>query len=517
MRGKDSRAPGYIPNVRWLPGLFLLAATSVAAQGSPFIPLDHPLLPLAEYLIARGDLVDPSPMVRPFRRADLIGAIDRAALDSATPSGRIAATLRAAFTDRAEANWARFAPRIGAEVSSRARRDLLHPAGDGAVRFYADAAFEGRFGNIVLASRPAAENRLKTDPDWGGGTIQQRKNQAYRFAEGYLAAQFEHVRLFFGQMSRNWGPVGTLGLSIADYGYPRTDLGFGLVFRDFQIDFVGTQLTGMVADDGAVRSRYFLAHRLNVRATHRLNLAIWETGLLSPDRTSFDPTFFNALVLLSFPAQLGLPDERNTIIGGDLSWRVGRVLLEGQAMIDDRWRLKADPSGTGEPSHPGRWALTGAAGGPLSTRATWRTTLAVVSSLAYRTIDSTKNFVDRGIGIGPNFTDRLVAGASVSVPVAGRWLVTPDLTYQVQGEGRIDIPFPADAELTNTPEIFIGRTEKTLRLGLTVSGGAGRFEISGTGGYFRTTDLDHVAGATRNRFEARLRATVGFAKQGVIR
>ena len=35
-------------------------ASAAAAQGSAYIPLDDPSLPLLEHLIARGDVTDPS-------------------------------------------------------------------------------------------------------------------------------------------------------------------------------------------------------------------------------------------------------------------------------------------------------------------------------------------------------------------------------------------------------------------------------------------------------------------------
>lgn len=502
--------------MRWLLGFLVLATSPLGAQASPFLPLDHPLLPLAEHLIARGDIADPSPMIRPFRRSDLVAALDRAGLDPLTAAGRAAATLRAAFADSPDPNWVRVAPRAGIDAFSSARRDLLHPAGDGGVRPYVDAAVEGRFGNILLVSRPAAENRLKLDPDWSGRDVQRRKSQAYRFVEGYLAAQFSRVHLFFGQMPRNWGPAGSAGLGIADDGYPRTDLGLALVFRDFRVDVVGTQLAGMRAADGELRSRFFLAHRLNARLTPRLHLAIWETGVLSPDEGTFDPGFVNPMLLIAFPLQLGIADERNAIIGGDLAWRAGPVLLEGQAMIDDRWRRSPDPDGTGEIAHPGRWAATGSARGPLAGGAAWRAHATIVNSLAYRTTDSTENFVDRGLGIGPNFPDRIAAGLSVSFPVAGRWLVTPDLTWQWQGEGRLDTPFPTGQALTDTPELFIGTTERTVRAGMSVAGGTGRLQVAGSGGWFRISSVGHVSGAGRDRFEARLRAMVHFSKQGAI-
>jgi hypothetical protein len=52
--------------------LAALAPARGAAQSSPYLPLDDPRLPLLEHLIARGDIADPSPMVRPFRRADAL-------------------------------------------------------------------------------------------------------------------------------------------------------------------------------------------------------------------------------------------------------------------------------------------------------------------------------------------------------------------------------------------------------------------------------------------------------------
>ena len=62
------------PRHAWLAAVLLgaLAPTRGAAQSSPYLPLDDPRLPLLEHLIARGDIADPSPMVRPFTRADAL-------------------------------------------------------------------------------------------------------------------------------------------------------------------------------------------------------------------------------------------------------------------------------------------------------------------------------------------------------------------------------------------------------------------------------------------------------------
>jgi hypothetical protein len=499
------------------PVLLLVLAARLAAQGSPFIPLDHPLLPLAEYLIARGDIADPSPMIRPFRRTDLVRAIEAAHLAPESKSGTIAAALERAFGDRPDESWFRVAGRAGAQGYTTARRDLLHPSGNGAVTGYADLTLEGRTGSFVAVSRAAAENRLKDDPDWSGGSLQQRKSQAYRFIDGYLSAQWKHVRLFYGQMDRNWGPAGSLGLSLANYAYPRADVGLDLVFDRLQFNVVGTQVSDMTSIDGTTNKRYFMAHRLNVKVTKRLDLALWETGLLAGANQSFDPAFRNPMVLWLFPIQFGESDNRNSILGGDLRWRLGRVLLEGQAMIDDRWRNHADPSGTGEPAHPGRWGITVVGSGPLGSGALWRVGASAISSLAYRTIDSAQSFLDRGVGIGPHFTDNYTVTASVAVPVAHRFVITPDLTLLRQGEGRIDAPFPAGQQFTDTPEILIGTAATTYRVGTRVVGRIRGFDLAGDLGLNHLTNADNVPGLTRTRVEARIQATFGFSVGGPLR
>ena len=63
---------------RLLPVLLAVLAGPLSAQGSPNVPLDDPRLPLVEFLIIRGSIQDPSPMHRPFRRADLVASLERA-------------------------------------------------------------------------------------------------------------------------------------------------------------------------------------------------------------------------------------------------------------------------------------------------------------------------------------------------------------------------------------------------------------------------------------------------------
>jgi hypothetical protein len=107
---------------------------------------------------------------------------------------------------------------------------------------------------------------------------------------------------------------------------------------------------------------------------------------------------------------------------------------------------------------------------------------------------------------------------SVSVPMAGHWLATPDLTLLRQGEGAIDAPFPATpAEMGQTPQIFIGVVERTFRLGLGVQGRQGPLDLQANAGLHHIVNWQHQEGRSVNRFEGRIQVTLGLRRQGVLR
>jgi hypothetical protein len=75
-----------------------LVSAHAAAQASPNVPLDDPRLPLVEHLIARGTIPDPSPMIRPFRRIDVIRALQRADTAKGSTDAALVKRLSAEFT-----------------------------------------------------------------------------------------------------------------------------------------------------------------------------------------------------------------------------------------------------------------------------------------------------------------------------------------------------------------------------------------------------------------------------------
>ena len=197
----------------------VLAPPCVRAQASPYLPLDDPRLPLLEHLIARGDIEDPSPHgapVPPGRRAP--GPRRRRHRPSRR-AGRPPSSTRSAATFEelpGEQTW-RVAARAGAQAYSHIRRDVLHPLGPDGVRPYAELTGEAVIGPFALVTRPAAEPRIVDDPEWPGRSDLEL---AWRFPEAYVSAQFKYGSVFYGQMERNWGPVGLPGIGVSNYGYP---------------------------------------------------------------------------------------------------------------------------------------------------------------------------------------------------------------------------------------------------------------------------------------------------------
>jgi len=493
--------------------LCILAArpASSSAQASPYIPLDDPLLPLLEHVIARGDIRDPSPQVRPFRRIDAVESL-RAAMGErvGSPDPALVALLEALEDDSSTARW-RIDANVGAQAYSNARRDPLHPGGPDGVRPYVDLGLTGVFGNVVAVARPTLEPRLTDDPAWPG---RRNLDVTGRHADAYLSAQFKWVRLFYGQMDMNWGPVGVPGIGLSNYGYPRLTVGFELGRPSFGLRALAADLLDETAADGSVIHRYFFAHRLHVEVSKRLALGLWETTVLAgPDR-NFDSRYRNPVSLLLLANEYGLGDDGNILIGLDADWQVGRhTRIQGQLAIDDvSYQDRSAPD-----RNPDRWALTLAASGALGRRASWRALYTQASSLAFRAFDPAENFTDAGVGLGRSYADNDQLTLTVSVPATPTWLLTPELTVLRQGAGRLSDPYPTGTARGATPQIFIGVVEKTFRAALGVNGRQGPLGVSANIGLHHLRDAGHVEGRTTTEVEGHVQITIGVTRGGVLK
>lgn len=502
---------------RLVPLVLLLALAlprGAGAQGaSAFVPLDHPLLPLFEHLVTRGDLEDPSPLVRPFRQLDALRSLARA--DTAGRS-RLAAQIRllaSAFdTLPAAAGW-ELAPRAGAQAYTTPRRDLQRPSGDDGIKPYLEVGAAARFGALVAVTRPAVEPRLAADPDWTG---RRELDVTGRMADAYLTAQWRWVQLFYGQTERNWGPTGLAGIPLSNAGYGRPEFSIAVGTDRLRLSALASGLENVTDSAGQVYHRYFFAHRLDTRPSRRLRLSLWETVVVAGVDRDFDGRFRNPVSLLLLANQYGLGDrENNIMVGLDVSWQAGRSLwVEGQLALDDL-QYKNRGSAT---RYPDRYALALGVHGALGRAASWRALYTQASSLAFRTFTPAQAFLDGGVGIGRTEDDYDQLSLFASIPVGARWLVSPEATLVRQGEGRIADPTPPSntVEAGNTPQLFIGTVARTYRLALNASGQQGALALTASGGYHHTVNAANVAGRTTNQFEGRLFVTIGHRYRGTL-
>jgi hypothetical protein len=483
-------------------------AARLSAQASPYIRLDDSRLPLLEHLIARGDVEDPSPMVRPFRRSDAARVL--AAADTAgAASQALIQRLRRAFEDPAGNVWT-IEGRAGGQAYTHPRRELLHPFGADGVRPYAELAGALTLGNLVLVTRPTVEPRLVLDPDWLG---RRELKVAGRVADAYLSAQFKYADLFYGQMDRNWGPAGLPGIPLSNYGYERQGLAIDIGTRTIRLSALATDLQDQTDSLGQTVHRYYFVHRLQARLSRRLTLAPWEGIIVAGPERTFETRYRNPLSLGYLANTIGFGDRSNVMLGLDLHWQAfGRTTLQAQLALDDFWYDDRE-------RNRDRWALTVGAVGRLTRTAAWQLLYTQVSSLALRAFNRSDNFTDGGVGIGRNFSDQDQLTARATLPVRGEWLIAPELTLLRQGEGRIEDPYPVpDANgVLATPALFIGVVERTYRLAVGLVGRTGPLDLSANAGFHHVVNSGHLEGKSVDRFEGRLQATLGLSRTGILR
>ncbi len=415
--------------------------SNAAAQGSPYIQLDDPRMARFELLVDRGVIPDPTPLVRPFTEAQAVAAL-RALSPRATASDSAqAASLLKLWTPPDTVYWGRVEFALGVQAATHARRDPVHPAGDGGVWPFGSLEFLGVFGPIVAHAELYGENRLNDDPDWPanitGATIPSELT--YRYPVAYVSAQWKPAELFIGQLSREWGPRGVPGIPLSGWGYPYYHGAFNIGTRDLRLQGVVAQLEDWADTSGQVIHRYQVAHRLGFQVTPKINLALWQTAIIAGVDQTLNARWITPVGVMFLGNTLSSGDEAQLMFGGD-----GRIVLnngvafEGQVAIDDfRWFAQGDTT-----DRPNRWAFTMSAMGPLGSKGSWRALYTQVSTYALRTYLPEQDYINIGVGLGRQFVDGDQLTFTTTWPVRTGWVVTPELTFLRQGEAEITDSFP---------------------------------------------------------------------------
>jgi hypothetical protein len=491
-----------------------LGPADASAQGSPYVPLDDIVYRYADALIARGALRNVSLLERPYRASALSAGADTVLMRSKSGVLRSYAlamqtalarygegTMRATFDEEEEigppprlfVNGDLFATAQSSGIRELTQADAQNSvtAGVGLRVGFTAYAFVGMF-------HPTIDNRLNNDPQFGG-----RRDRAIagRTEDAYVSGQWEYAQLFLGRMGRNWGPFASTGLMLGNYAYSYDHLYARFGSNRLHISSVAAKLDDDFQPDG-VYARYFYTHRLGW-SWRGIEVGISESYLATGVGRSYDLSLINPLNLYALSWR-NERDDGNLSIGGDFAVRTTRFgTFAGELFLDDLQIDECD-SLCNEPSSYGI-TLT-AEGMPLHREHRLFASYTRLTGLAYRTPKPSERYASFGVGLGRGFTDYDEARLGVDIAAIPYATLRVYGAYRRQGEGDFHLPFPAASAYASTRGFLMGTVARTARAAVTTAiMVAPGVEITGDGGYNRTTNTGHVAGATRSAFEGRVR------------
>ncbi|MBI1967243.1 MAG: hypothetical protein HYS40_04575 [Gemmatimonadetes bacterium] len=488
---------------------FLLGVGRLSAQdASPYVPLHHWATAYVEHLIARGVMVDPSPLTRPVRRDDLRRALE--AVDTLHLGAGERAVVRRIVRElavRERGPTVRVDGDVTVAMASHARRDPLREAGAGHATAAGGLAAQLRFGPVVAVTHPYFDSRLKYDPDYQG---KKDRVVAGRNAEAYASLQWRYGELFFGALDRNWGPPALEGLLVSPAPYSYDHFGISLGTSGVRVEGILTQLDDLPDSTGVPNHRYLVAHRLVLRPPGPTTISLWEGNLLAgPDRP-LEPWYANILTL-GLLSQYDQGVRTNSLLGADIQTRVGRITAFGSLLIDD---IQIDRSAPGD-QEPTSYGLTlGARGG--AGNASWTAFYTQVANLTYRTPNPVETVMRRGVGLARNFADYDQLTLRASVVTGPGVLLSPEATLLRQGKGDFRLPYPPVAAYDSTPVFLQGVVERTVRLALEARIEGPRWGFHGDGGLHLIHNAGHVSGDARTRWVGRVELTWRFRKESLL-
>ncbi|HXQ28755.1 MAG TPA: hypothetical protein VN848_05750 [Gemmatimonadales bacterium] len=502
-------------------GLVWAPTVGLSQQASPYVPIGHWAMPFVEHLISAGIIADPTPDTRPIKQAQLLHALEGADTMRASPTTR--ATIRRLIAEWAPVEPAphyRFEPGLGTQLSTFAFRDPLeldrgtcatnqcviqtpghHTSDHTFVSTDVDAEFV--FGSVVGVSHLALDTRLEADPDWNASD-----NNATRFEEAYLSAQWKVGELFFGILDRNWGPSVTQGVLLSPNPYSLDHFAATVGTKGFQLQMWAAELDPRTDSTGTMVNRYMIQDRLWIHPPGRWTATLENAAVIAGAGRVPDLWYFNPASITYFRAQNGTED--NNFLGADFE-RHGRVTLFGQAMLDD---IQVSRNQVGE-IKPTSYAMTiGAKGGAQSGGTSWTVFYTQVASLTYRNDDNEEvPEYFAGNGIGRQFNDYDQATAQLNVLLGPTFMLTPQIDIVRQGQGDPHLLHPLVPQYGTIPVLLVGVVERIVHLAVGGSYQWRGLTVSGTAGVDFIQNANNVTGASQTPFLGSVAVSYHFHRQ----
>lgn len=505
----------------------LSVPTAVAAQASPYVPLDDVAYLYIDALTARGELRQLLSNERPYTVAAVREALasSRRRLESGPLQSYADALERSLVKTTVEGARARL---TGQGSRQRPRRDAFGARLSGA--FYGIIQSSGRrelmladdlnsfdpgiAGRLVLAGGPLVgmlrvigDTRLNDDPEFAG---RKDRDIGGRTEDGYLSAQWRYGELFLGRAARNWGPSTMPGLIIGSYAYSYDHLygRFGTPRVHFASLFA--KLDSDPLGGGRISNRYVAAHRLAGRIGP-VEIGISESILMSGEGRAVEVGMLNPLNIYALSWRNEKLDG-NLMVGADAAVRTRRLgNWSGEILIDDLQIDRCDAVC----EEPSSYGLTVSAEGlPLLGSQKWFASYTSVSSLTYRTPVYSERYASFDVGLGRGFSDYDELRIGLDLAVVPRIPLKLYAAHRRQGAGDYRSAFPDTSQYATTRGFLIRNTATIARIGLSGGGSIGRgFELTADVGINRTehdqaNGTTHPAWATtddRTGFEGRVR------------
>ncbi len=496
---------------RWVfQGCVALLLTTPAHAQNALLPLDDIAYTYINALQARGLLHELPIIERPYT----VGAV-RAAVAAARRELHAAGALRWLTDVERAAN--KYAPGVtpadsgvlAASVGgygigqTSGNRDLMQSdrvntvAPGFTVRILLGA------GAFTGAVRVVADRAMKVDPEYFG-----RRDQwvAARTEDAYLGVSSKFVTLQIGRLARSWSLPGQLGLMLSNgpytYDHAYLQLGTEKIHLSSVMARLDDERVNFTSD--TLAQRYFMAHRLGVHIGS-VEAGLGESVVYGGIGRGFTPSLSNP-VTPAFLAQYSDGQSVNVAFGADALWRGATgVAIGGQIYVDD---FQVDKCALcGKPAAIG--ATITATGLPLAGGMRGFVSYTRVNSLTYRNMKRYERYTYSGVSLGQRNSDfdemrgGIDLGPSLAAPIRVY------AAYRRQGAGDYREPYPPDSQINSWPTIFEGVVVNTFRLAasgaLRVGDGV---EVSADAGINHSTNDLRVAGATKNRFEGRLRVAL---------
>lgn len=492
---------------------------------SPYLPLDHPAVPVLDRWIARGWIDGLSPLTRPWRTADVRRALGGLPDDSLPAPDlrwrdRLLASLAGDGEARAVPSRSEERPEGGAYLRGRfsaggvyrsqLHRDLLRPRlegpGSGAKlleRLFVEA--DGRAGPVVAAFRAGRDGYYTEDPQFPDGRVVPETRlppfdeAKLRVEEAYVGLQSRYAEVTLGRVYRNWGPPGGRGLLRSDYAYSWDELAFRVGTDRLSLSGTFAPLGDFARDT----ARWYSAHRLEARPWPELLVAVTEAAIHGGPSEPLDVTFVNPLGVWHL-SQGGDGTPPVNVMGEvEVWWRASpRLVLYGT--------LLADATNAPEGSDESCCQMGGTLGLELPAllpATTLRLRATAIQSLAYRTGLPWEEWSVRGLGIGRDKADLYLLTAEGVWTGRPGLVARPRIEVQLRGEasdyhGRLR---PSAGELPTFPRILAGETETTVRVAVAgrwrpVAARPLRLELGWDLGVDLIDDYRHVPGDDRSAF-----------------